>query len=761
MLDNDFDFENDPLTAELDDDVKHGELTFNPDGTFSYQHDGTGKKDDKFKYIVFDGTDESDEATVSIEIVETVNAPPFTVGSPPDQVAVEGVFFQLALAEYFGDLDEGDTLNYAASGLPGSGSLSIDSNSGILSGTPGNADARDDFYSVTAVATDSGGLSASLVFQLNIYPNARADLAVTASLSVNPVTVGESAQWNILVENRGPSDLGTGDLVAQWSTSGAMLTLTAPENCTISANDSTDPSVQCPLDGLGAGSNQAISVQGIQDSDGDNSLIANAVSDDSNAANNASLIGAQVVARFSEGPTQILSVIGSDVASGDLNGDGYSDLAVTDRQTSIFFNGGNRTVITPSSSLGADSGGVAVVVVDWNSDSYPDVAVAGLAGLAARVYLNDGAGNFLQSIDLQYANSGSILAAAGGDFDRDGFDDLVVTGTGGSLLLQSAGQAGFTLIELPAGPGIDVSTADLNNDGFADILVVESAGRSVRLLRNSGDGASFTPQELQRGSVAAVTAADLNGNGRADLLLAIDGEDLTTPQSKILYQRSDGTFPAGDAIGASPLRKMLAGDVNGDLLPDIIALNDAGVHQLYRGNPGGGFVLDAEQIVSVGMHRGVLLDFNNDQSLDLVMAGQNSSVVEIHANNGIGSLGRGDRDAPVIQLIGESVVTLVAGTGYEDPGATATDVIDGDLTGSIVTSGSFNTQAVGTYTVNYSVSDRAGNLGTAKRTINVEVNEGVGGSGGGAISLLYLLLQALMLISISARRATTARSLRS
>jgi len=761
VLQNDFDIEGDPLSAEVVDDVKHGDLMFNPDGTFFYQHDGKSDKNDKFTYRAFDGTRYSRKASVTIEVTAPANTPPFTVGSPPDQEAVEGASFTLALAGFFGDLDEGDTLRFSASGLPGSGGLSIDPVSGILSGTPKSGDARNNAYSVTIRATDSGGLSASLNFQLTIYPDNRADLAVSASLSVNPVAVGESAKWNIVVENLGPSDLDTGELVARWSTSGPLLSLTAPGDCTISANGSKGPSVRCPLDSLAAGASKAITVQGTQDDDGDNALIAIVESDDPILANNSAVVGAQVVASFSEGPTQILSANGKDVASADLNNDGFPDLVVTADQTIVFFNSGNRTVITPGNSLGADSGAAAVVTLDWNGDGNPDIAAAGLPGLSARIYLNDGGGNFSQSLDLRVQNSGIILAAAGSDFAQDGYADLVLTGTAGSYLLRSTGQSGFSLTTLSAGPGLDVSIADINNDTFADILIVESGDRSVRILTNSGNGRTFAAQRLQRGSVAGVTGADLDGNGSVDLLLAIDGEDLNVPESRILYQRSDGTFPAGEALGASPLSKMLAGDVNGDLLPDVIALNEAGVHQLYLGSPGGGFVLEAEQIVSAGMRRGVLLDFNKDQSLDLIMAGQKSNVVEIHANNGIGGLGRGDRDAPVIRLNGEALVTLAAGAMYEDPGVTAIDAIDGDLTDSVVTSGSFDTSVVGSYKLNYSVSDRAGNQGTAVRTINVGVNGGVGGGGGGELSLLFLVLLALILVSISRAQFPIARTFRS
>ena len=617
-------------------------------------------------------------------------------------------------------------------------------------------DARENAYNVAITATDSGGLRATVNFQLVIYPDDRADLAVAAAVAVNPVTVGETAQWNIVVENLGPADVEDGELVAQWSTSGPSLSMTTPQGCTITADNSSGPTMRCSLNGLAAETSLSFDVQGTQSADGDNSLIVTTVADDPVLANNSSLVGAQVVAAFSEGPTQILGVSGAGVASGDLNGDGNPDLVVTAEETVVFLNSGNRTLDTPGISLGEDSSGVDVVMLDWNGDTSMDIAVAGVPGQAARIYLNDGDGGMSETIDLRYSDFGTISAAATADFDQNGFADLVLTGTGGSRLLRSFGQADFSRTNLPAGPGIDLSVADIDNNALPDIIVVESGDRSVSLLRNLGDGSDFGSERLQQGSVASATGADVNGDGNTDLLLAVDGDDLSVPVSRILYQQSDGSFPAGETIGASPLSKMLAGDVDGDTFVDIVALNNAGVHQLYRGSSDGQFVLSAEQIVSEGMRGGILTDFNSDNSIDLIIAGPRSSVVEIHANNGIGSLGLGDRTAPAIEVLGETTVTLAAGAVYLDPGVTAVDDIDGDLTEAVIVNGTFDTGVVGSYTLNYSVTDRAGNLAAATRVINVGIKEGVGGGGGGALSPLHLVMQILLLIAAMRARARNA-----
>ena len=79
-----------------------------------------------------------------------------------------------------------------------------------------------------------------------------------------------------------------------------------------------------------------------------------------------------------------------------------------------------------------------------------------------------------------------------------------------------------------------------------------------------------------------------------------------------------------------------------------------------------------------------------------------------------------DTTAPIITLSGSSTINLNVGDSFTDPGATASDTIDGNLTSSIVVTGSVNTGAAGTYILNYNVSDAAGNTAAQiSRTINV------------------------------------------
>jgi hypothetical protein len=162
------------------------------------------------------------------------------------------------------------------------------------------------------------------------------------------------------------------------------------------------------------------------------------------------------------------------------------------------------------------------------------------------------------------------------------------------------------------------------------------------------------------------------------------------------------------------------------------------------------------------MQSGLVVDFNDDGSLDLILAGISAGVVELHANNGIGRLGPGDRTAPELTLLGETDITVPSGAVYVDAGATAIDDIDGDLTNAITTSGGVNTAVVGTYTINYTVSDRASNSSQVSRKVFVGVNQGSGGGGGGGgmLSMLTLIMLGMIASLTSPLRVARTLSIR-
>jgi peptidoglycan/xylan/chitin deacetylase (PgdA/CDA1 family) len=106
------------------------------------------------------------------------------------------------------------------------------------------------------------------------------------------------------------------------------------------------------------------------------------------------------------------------------------------------------------------------------------------------------------------------------------------------------------------------------------------------------------------------------------------------------------------------------------------------------------------------------------------------SVVD-SSNNFFGkviSLVREDVLAPVISLNGNDNVYILVNTNYSDPGYSAIDNCDGDITSNVIISGSVDSSRVGTYKLDYSVTDSIGNSSTVSRNVHVYAPSGNGNS---------------------------------
>lgn len=78
-----------------------------------------------------------------------------------------------------------------------------------------------------------------------------------------------------------------------------------------------------------------------------------------------------------------------------------------------------------------------------------------------------------------------------------------------------------------------------------------------------------------------------------------------------------------------------------------------------------------------------------------------------------------DTVPPVITLLGNNPMTLITGVTYVEPGAMATDNKDGNLSSSIIISGTVNSSVLDTYAIVYVVSDSSSNSDTATRYVYV------------------------------------------
>jgi len=309
----------------------------------------------------------------------------------------------------------------------------------------------------------------------------------------------------------------------------------------------------------------------------------------------------------------------SVTTGGDVNGDGYADLIVgaggqhyagVRGKVYLYFGSATGLSTIPSwTAVGENDGdhfGSAVAAAgDVNGDGYADVAVGAGgqydAGIRGKVYLYFGSATGLSTTPSWTAvgendsdHFGSAVAAAG-DVNGDGYADVAVGaygydnwrgriyvyhGSPNGLDVPFAAFTGGEEGEIFEAALSSVGTAgDLNGDGYADLAVganrydipdnpdtpgdesVLDAGRvyvfhgSIAGLTNDA-AASMTGENEgdQLGSVVA-PAGDVNGDGYADLAVSATGY-LTSTSKVQVYQGNDGG-------GRRALATQVRGDISG------------------------------------------------------------------------------------------------------------------------------------------------------------------------------------------------------
>lgn len=78
-----------------------------------------------------------------------------------------------------------------------------------------------------------------------------------------------------------------------------------------------------------------------------------------------------------------------------------------------------------------------------------------------------------------------------------------------------------------------------------------------------------------------------------------------------------------------------------------------------------------------------------------------------------------DKTPPQITLEGGNPLQVTLGTVFADPGATAVDAVDGDVSSRIKSAGTVDTNTLGTYTITYTVTDNIGNQAEVTRSVEV------------------------------------------
>ncbi|MBI2929471.1 MAG: VCBS repeat-containing protein [Verrucomicrobia bacterium] len=212
----------------------------------------------------------------------------------------------------------------------------------------------------------------------------------------------------------------------------------------------------------------------------------------------------------------------SDVLAGDLNGDGDTDLVVMlsfAGQAAPFFNqAGGGFAAGQLLALGGSAFNYALR--DLNADGRADLVVTPLVGsdYVLRIYLADGNGTLTQKQEIAEAVGGLKFH----DFTGDSRADLVTTVNGQLVYYVAQADGTFgprTTLLADFGPRLEVEIADVNADGRLDII----SGSVIWLAKS--DGGFEAPQTYWIPATLPVQVRDLNGDRLPDLIAVDDASD--------------------------------------------------------------------------------------------------------------------------------------------------------------------------------------------------------------------------------------------
>lgn len=284
----------------------------------------------------------------------------------------------------------------------------------------------------------------------------------------------------------------------------------------------------------------------------------------------------------------LTGVYGGSVAWGDYDNDGDLDILITGytnyptRISKIYRNNGNNTFTEQTGISLAAVGSSSVAWGDYDNDGDLDILLTGasLTGNVSKIYRNNGNNTFTEQtgILLTWVYNGSV---AWGDYDNDGFLDILLTGNTGngrvSKIYRNNGDNTFTEqagIQLTGVDYSSVAWGDYDNDGFLDILLTGSPGSgfAAKIYRNNGNN-TFTEQTgisltgIEDGSVAW---GDYDNDGDLDILMTgwssgasiyrNNGDNTFTEQKNIPLPRiSAASLAWGDFDNDGDLDVLLTG----------------------------------------------------------------------------------------------------------------------------------------------------------------------------------------------------------
>ncbi len=626
-----------------------------------------------------------------------------TITPIANQTSNEGATVSLTVAAT--DATTGATVTFAAAGLPQG--LSIDSSSGVISGTVALGAANLGPYSVTILVSD--GTSSST---LNVGWTVNSAISITAvaaqtnnegdtvslSISATDATYGATVSYSAAGLPEGLSiNPSTGVISGTIAWGAANLTSTFTPIVTVSDGTSAN------MVSIAWTVNSAITVSALANqvnTAGDTVSLSVSASDLHTGAT-VSYASSNLPPGLSMNASSgvISGTIGSGVSDGSSYsvtvtvGDGTSSAKTSftwvigpEVQADTFYTQENADLtedagdgildgavapdsLTLSVSLVSNvSNGSLTLNTDGSFSYDPNSNWFGTDTFVVQV--SDGSvtsAPITETIEVEELlpqSNNDFRSVAIGDFNGDGNADFVAANysTNQVFVFLGNGDGSFqapTTISVGSGP-LALAVGDFGN-GVDDIAVANSTAGTVSILTNDGAGLFTVSQTLTVGSdPVALALGEFDGNGTIDLVVANKGSN----NVMIFLNNGSGTFqttPITIGVGNAP-DSVAVGDLNNDTYDDLVVANsgDDDISVLLS-NGDSTFASAVTYSVGTTPTAVVLADFNRDGNLDVASANGGSNNVSVLLGNGDGTLGVATNYG-----VGSNPVTLAVGSINDD-----------------------------------------------------------------------------------------------
>lgn len=216
------------------------------------------------------------------------------------------------------------------------------------------------------------------------------------------------------------------------------------------------------------------------------------------------------------------------------------------------------------------------------------------------------------------------------DINNDGFLDVIV-GDAKGYVTALDGQKGLKIFETETVDRIlaPAATGDLTGNGVADVVVVSRSGE-VTALNGEGKILWKSSGDLALGAIVNRPAViDVSGDGIADVIVPTESKGLVALDGSRGWKLWDTETLFKGAVVSSPV----VGDINGDGLKDFIAVTSSGHVAAVTGQGGKAWQLWESQVSPVSYASPLLLDLKGNGKV-VVIATDNDGIVALNASTG-------------------------------------------------------------------------------------------------------------------------------